>query len=74
MSGGEGVNFPQAPTSFPQAPSYFKHSQKDPEGGGPDEKDLGTPRGFLLKRGNLNYLFPESVASGSCTKRLANMT
>ena len=22
MSGGEEVNFPQAPTSFPQAPSY----------------------------------------------------
>ena len=35
---GEGVNFLQAPISFPQAPSYFKHSQKDVEGGVPAKK------------------------------------
>ena len=50
MSGGEWVNFLQAPTSFPQAPSYFEHSKKDVEGGGPGKKDVGTPRGFPLKR------------------------
>jgi len=32
MSGGEGVNYLQAPTSFPQATSYFKHCPKKREG------------------------------------------
>ena len=55
MSGGEGVNFLQAPTSFPQAPSYFKHSQKDVEGGGPGKKDVGPPHEFPLKRDHVFY-------------------
>ena len=52
MSGGEGVNFLQAPTSFPQAPSYFKHSQKDVEGGGPGKKDVGPPPWISFKKGS----------------------
>ena len=60
---GEGVNFLQAPTSFPQAPSYFKYSQKDVEGGGPDIQDLGHPPGFPLKKGDKKALLRALVLS-----------
>ena len=49
---GEGGNFLQGPTSFPQAPSYFKHSQKDVEGGVPRKKDEGPPPWISFKKGS----------------------
>ena len=49
--GGEGVSYFQAPRSFPQAPSYFKHSQKDLEGGSRQQRSR-PPCGLPLKRGH----------------------